>query len=104
MADEATGAAIKPVKVFVVPKCGGDVGEDEAKGCPEEDDGQAMDTFGEEKIDQEAEAQADVGIDGLWPLFEEVIENGTLPESDERTTDAVVMVGGRIYDEAKSKA
>lgn len=104
MANVAAGATIKSMEVFVVPKCGGDVGEDKAQPGPEEDDGKAVYTFCEKKVDQEADAQADVGIKGLWPLFKEMVENGTLPKTDEGTTDAIVMVGGGIYDEAESKA
>ena len=93
MANEARCATIKSVEVFIVPKCGGDVGEDEAKSCPKQDDSEAIDALREEEVDQEAEAQADVGVERHWPLFEEVVENGTLPETDEGTAYAVIIVG-----------
>jgi len=51
VADEATGAAIKFVKILVIPKCGGDIGEDESETCPEENDGKAMDALGKEEVD-----------------------------------------------------
>jgi len=50
MANEARCATIKSVEVFIVPKRGGDVGEDEAKYCPKQDDGEAMNALCEEKV------------------------------------------------------
>lgn len=63
-----------------------------------------MDTFSEEKVDEEAEAEADVRVDRHWPFFEEMIEHGALPESDEGSSDAGVVERGGIHDEAKCKA
>lgn len=51
MADEATGATIKPVDVLIIPKCGRDIGYDEPEAGPEEDDGETMDAFGKEEVD-----------------------------------------------------
>ena len=55
MADEATGATIKLAEVLVIPKCGGDVGDDKAEASPEEDDGEAVNAFCEEKVDEKSE-------------------------------------------------
>jgi len=104
MTDVATGATIESAKVFVVPECGCHVGEDKAEARPEDDDGEAVDAFCEEKVDEETEAQADVGVERHWPLFEEMVENGTLPESNEGTSDADVMGRESIYDKTESKA
>jgi hypothetical protein len=50
MANEATCAAIKFVEVFIVPERGGDIGKDEAKSCPKQDDGEAIDALCEKKV------------------------------------------------------
>jgi hypothetical protein len=39
------------MEVLVIPKCGGDVGDDEAEAGPEEDDGDAEKALCEEKVD-----------------------------------------------------
>jgi hypothetical protein len=51
MANEARCATIKSVEVFIVPKRGGDVGEDKAESCPKQDYKEAMDALCEEKVD-----------------------------------------------------
>jgi hypothetical protein len=51
MANEARCATIKSVEVFIVPKRGGDVGEDEAKSRPKQDDNEAIDALCEEEVD-----------------------------------------------------
>jgi len=51
VADEATGATVKPVEILIVRKCGGNVGNDEPKADPEEDDDETMDALGKEKVD-----------------------------------------------------
>jgi hypothetical protein len=104
MANEARCTTIKSVEVFIIPKRGGDVGEDKTKSCPKQDDNEAIDALCKKKIDQEAESQADVGVKRHWPLFEEVVQNGTLPKTNEGTTYAVVIVGCGDYNEAESEA
>jgi hypothetical protein len=91
MADVAAGAAVEPAQVLVVPERGGDVGEDKAEPRPEEDDGEAVDALCEEEVDEKAEAQADPGVEGHWPFFEKVVEDGALPETDEGTSYADVV-------------
>jgi hypothetical protein len=63
-----------------------------------------VDALCEEKVDQEAEAQADVGVKRQWPFFEEVVENGTLPETDEGTTYAVIIMRGGDYNKTEGEA
>ena len=55
VADEATGATIKSMEVLVIPKCGGDVGDDEAESGPEENDGKTMNALGKEEVDKKTE-------------------------------------------------
>jgi len=51
VADEATGATVKPVEILIIPKCGGNVGDDESEAGPEENDGETMDALGKEEVD-----------------------------------------------------
>jgi hypothetical protein len=104
MANEARCATIEFVEVFIIPKRGGDVGEDKAKSCPKQDDNEAINALCEEKVNEEAEAQANVRVKRHWPLFEKVVENGTLPKTDEGTTYAVIIVGCGDDNEAESEA
>ena len=55
MSDEAAGASIKPVEVLIIPKSGGDIGDDESEAGPEENDGETMNALGKEEVDEETE-------------------------------------------------
>ena len=51
MANEATGATIKSVEIFIVPERGGDVGKDEAESCPKQDNSEAIYALCKEEVD-----------------------------------------------------
>jgi len=51
MTNEATGSTIESVEVFIIPKRGGDVGEDKAKSCPKQNNSEAIDALCKEKVD-----------------------------------------------------
>ena len=52
MTDVAAGATVEPVEVLIIPKCRGDIGDDESKTGPEENDGETVDALGKEEVDE----------------------------------------------------
>jgi len=77
--EEAASATIDSAEALIVPKGGGDVGNDHAHACPEQNDGESREAFCEEEVDKEPKAKSDVGVIGPGHFVEEMIEDGALP-------------------------
>jgi hypothetical protein len=88
----------------IVPDRRRNVGQNHAHPRPDDNQDEPEDAFCNQKVDKKPDDVRNVGIKRLGHLLQEMKGDDTLPEANEGASEAEVMVGDRVDDEAEAKA
>lgn len=90
--EPSTEWACHPPEPFIVVYFGKEVGKDHSQAGPEDDYGHPGNVSCKDEVDEHAEGESNVRVEGGGELPGEMAEDDALPKTDEDTMDAQTVV------------
>jgi hypothetical protein len=97
--EPSTEGARHPPEPFIAVYFWKHVGKDHSQPGPENDYGDPGKVPGEDDVDEHAEHESNVRVEGGGELSDEVVQDDSLPEADEDAIDAETVVFRGCVDE-----